>query len=133
MAVFLGILVFVSIIACIASLMIIIIKAIMHKSVKKIKFIPIISIGVFIVSMFLSLTCFPQDESYIEYYPSYQHVYAIYNIFDCRFNKEYSIQSDDVVRIYGVITDIKTNYGNGLDYPVIDMYYADYIRQWNYQ
>lgn len=69
-------------------------------------------------------------ESYIEDYSDYQHVYAIYDISDCRFDKSFPIYSNDVIRIYGIITDIKINYANGLYYPIIDMYYADYIREW---
>lgn len=69
-------------------------------------------------------------ESYVEDYSGYQHVYAIYDIFDCRFDKSFPIHSNDVIRVYGVVTDIKMNYANGLYYPIIDMYYADYVREW---
>lgn len=69
-------------------------------------------------------------ESYIENYSSYQNTYAIYDIFDCRFDKSFPIYSNDVIRIYGIVTDVKMNYANGLYYPIIDMYYADYIREW---
>lgn len=69
-------------------------------------------------------------ESYIEDYSDYQKTYAIYDIFDCRFDKTLPIYSYDVIKIYGVITDIKMNHANGLYYPVINMYYADYIREW---
>lgn len=69
-------------------------------------------------------------ESYVEEYSGYQHVYAAYNIFDCRFDTSFPIHSNDVIRLYGIVTDVKTNYANGLYFPVIDMYYADYIRKW---
>lgn len=69
-------------------------------------------------------------ESYVEEYSGYQHVYKIYDIFDCRRDKSFPIHSNDVVRIYGIVTDIRINYANGLNYPIIDMYYADYIREW---
>lgn len=69
-------------------------------------------------------------ESYVEEYSDYQHVYAIYDIFDCRFDKSFPIYSNDVIRIYGIVTDVEMNYANGLYYPIIDMYYADYIREW---
>lgn len=69
-------------------------------------------------------------ESFIEDLDSYQHVYTIYDIYDCRLDKSFPIYANDVIRIYGIITDIGTNYANGLDYPIIDMYYADYIREW---
>lgn len=69
-------------------------------------------------------------ESYVEDYSGYQNAYAIYDIFDCRFDKSFPIYSNDVIKIYGIITDVKMNYANGLYYPVINMYYADYIREW---
>lgn len=68
-------------------------------------------------------------ESYIENLDGFQHVYTIYDIYDCRFDKSFPIYANDVIRIYGIITDIDTNYANGLEYPIIDMYYADYIRE----
>lgn len=69
-------------------------------------------------------------ENFIEDWNEYQYTRRIYKISDCRFDKSFPICSNDVVRIYGMITDVKMNYGNGLYYPVIDMYYADYIRKW---
>lgn len=69
-------------------------------------------------------------ESYIEDLNIFQHVYTIYDIYDCRFDKSFPIYSNDVIRIYGIITGINTNYANGLEYPIIDMYYADFIREW---
>ena len=69
-------------------------------------------------------------ESFIEDLDTYQHTYKIYDIKDCRYNKSYIIKESDVTRIYGTITEIHMNYANGLYCPVIDMYYADYIRKW---
>lgn len=69
-------------------------------------------------------------EDYIEDYLEYQHSYRIYDIFDCRLDKSFPIYPNDVIRIYGIITDVKMNYANGLYYPIIDMFYADYIRKW---
>lgn len=69
-------------------------------------------------------------ESFIEDLDTYQHTYKIYDIKDCRYNKSYIIKASDVTRIYGTITEIHMNYANGLYCPVIDMYYADYIRKW---
>lgn len=69
-------------------------------------------------------------EDYIEDLENYQNNYRIYRIYDKRKNNSFFIKDKDVIRIYGVITDVKTNYANGLEYPIIDMYYADYIRKW---
>lgn len=69
-------------------------------------------------------------ESYVEEYSDYQHAYAIYDIFDCRFDKSFPIYSNDVIQVYGIVTDVEMNYANGLYYPIIDMYYADYVREW---
>lgn len=71
-------------------------------------------------------------ESYVEELSGYQRSYAVYDIFDNRFDKSFPIYSGDVIRIYGIVTDVKMNYGNGLNYPIIDMYYADYIREWKH-
>lgn len=69
-------------------------------------------------------------ESYIEDYNDYQHTYRVYDILDCRINKSFPIYSNDVFRIYGTVKDVQYNYANGLNYPIIDMYYADYVREW---
>ena len=69
-------------------------------------------------------------ENYIEEISGFQKSYKVYDIFDCRFNKDFPMYSNDVIRIYGVITDVKMNYSNGLEYPIIDVYYVDYIREW---
>lgn len=69
-------------------------------------------------------------EDLIEEQDGYQRIYKVYKIFDRRFDKSFPIQSNDVIRIYGIVTDINMNYANGLNYPIIDMYYADYIREW---
>lgn len=71
-------------------------------------------------------------EDYIEDYKEYQHTYRVYDIYDCRFDKSFPIYYYDVTRIYGEIIDIGCNYANGLDYPIINMYYADYIRKWRH-
>lgn len=69
-------------------------------------------------------------EDFIEEWNEFQHIYRIYKISDRRFDNSFPIYSHDVIKIYGVITDIKMNYANGLYYPIIDMYYANYIRRW---
>lgn len=69
-------------------------------------------------------------ESYVEDYSDYQHVYAIYDISDSRIDKSFIIYSGDVMQVYGEITDVKMNNSNGLYYPIIKMYYADYVRKW---
>lgn len=69
-------------------------------------------------------------EDFIEEMNGYQRTYRAYKIYDQRIDKSFPIQSNDVIRIYGIVTDIKYNWGNGLNYPIIDMYYADYIREW---
>jgi hypothetical protein len=71
-------------------------------------------------------------ESYVEELSGYQRSYAVYDIFDNRFDKSFPIYSGDVIRIYGIVTEVKMNYGTGLNYPIIDMYYADYIREWKH-
>lgn len=79
-----------------------------------------------------SYTC-GATESYVEDFDDFQKTYNIYEINDCRYDKSFIIQENDVIRIYGTITKIHVNYANGLDYPVIQMYYADYIRKWQHQ
>ena len=76
-----------------------------------------------------SYTC-GATEDFIEEWDEFQHTYRIYTIFDKRFDKSFPIHSNDVIKIYGVISDIEMNYANGLNYPIINMYYADYIREW---
>lgn len=69
-------------------------------------------------------------EDFVEDVKVYQKTYKTYNIYDCRFDNSFPIFDNDVIKIYGVITDVRYNFANGLYFPIIDMYYIEYVREW---
>lgn len=69
-------------------------------------------------------------EDFIEDLKSYQYTYRNYYIKDYRFDKTFPIESNDILRVYGVIEDVSWSYFNGQYNPKIKMYYADYIRKY---
>lgn len=69
-------------------------------------------------------------EDFNETFNFYQHSYRVYEIKDCRLDNTFPIESNDIVRVYGVVDEVQMNFSNGLYYPKISAYYIDYIRKY---
>ncbi|MBR6535973.1 MAG: hypothetical protein IKT67_02120 [Lachnospiraceae bacterium] len=69
-------------------------------------------------------------EDFIEDLDAFQNTYRVYKLRDYRLWDDYDMQSEDIMRVYGIVEDITYNQKNGKNVPIIRMYYADYIRQY---
>lgn len=69
-------------------------------------------------------------EDFNEEFNFYQHTYRIYKILDCRNDKDFPLESNDIVKIYGEIIDTSKHFHSGLYIPKVKVYYIEYIRKW---
>lgn len=69
-------------------------------------------------------------EDFLEDLRVYQKTYNVYRIKDYRLDKDFPIEGDDVMRIYGIVEDVSKSYHTSNYNPTIKMYYAEYIRQY---
>lgn len=69
-------------------------------------------------------------EDFLEDLGVYQKTYNIYKIEDYRIQKDFPIEENDVMRIYGIVDDVSMSYQTGNYNPTIKIYYAEYIRRY---
>ena len=69
-------------------------------------------------------------EDFLEDLKSYQKTYRIYRINDCRIDKSFPIENNDVIRVYGIVDSVSQSYFTGGYNPTIKIYYIEYIRKY---
>lgn len=69
-------------------------------------------------------------EDFIEELKSYQKTYRNYRVIDCRMDNSFTIEKDDIIRVYGIIDGVSQSYFTGGYNPTIKMYYIEYIRKY---
>ena len=69
-------------------------------------------------------------EDFNEGFDFYQHTNRVYSIKDCRIDKTFPIESDDVIKIYGVVDSVSKSYRTGGYNPTISVHYIEYIRKY---
>lgn len=69
-------------------------------------------------------------EDFIEDIKGYQKTYRIYKVIDCRKDKTFPIENDDIIRVYGVVDSVSESYFTGGYNPTIKVYYIEYIRKY---